>query len=292
LSASAAYAAPENVEAAVALLAEAGPEGRVLAGGTDLIVQMQMGRRSPRLIVDVKRIPALTICELGKDGLRLGAALSNAALREQPAVRELFPGLVEAAELIGSEQIQGRASVGGNLCNGSPAADTVPALIAANATCIIAGLAGTREVPVAAFCTGPGETVLAQGELLVELRVPRPPARTADAYLRFIPRTEMDIAVAGAAVQLELGEDGRCRSARVAIGAVAPTALLVEGAAEALVGSDLGEGAVEAAVAAARAVCRPIDDVRAPAAYRTQVVGVLLKRVIRIAASRAAGEPS
>ncbi|MCP5056737.1 MAG: xanthine dehydrogenase family protein subunit M [bacterium] len=292
MSASAAYAAPENVEAAVALLADAGPEGRVLAGGTDLIVQMRMGRCSPRLIVDVKRIPALMICELGTEHLRLGAALSTAELRERPEVRALFPGLVEAAELIGSEQVQGRASLGGNLCNGSPAADSVPVLIAADATCLIAGPAGTREVPVERFCTGPGETVLAPGELLVELRVPRPPARTADAYLRFIPRTEMDIAVAGAAAQLELGEDGRCRNARVAIGAVAPTALRVEEAAEALVGSDLGEAALEAAVAAVRAVCRPIDDVRAPAAYRTHVVGVLLKRAIGIAARRAAGEPS
>ncbi|MCP3985689.1 MAG: xanthine dehydrogenase family protein subunit M [bacterium] len=291
VSVNAAYAAPEDVEAAVALLAEAGSQGRVLAGGTDLIVQMRTGQCSPQLLVDVKRIPALGVCELGTEVLRLGAALSSAVLREQPEVRRVFPGLVEAAELIGSEQVQGRASLGGNLCNGSPAADTVPALIVADATCIVAGPTGMREVPVAAFCTGPGETVLGTGELLVELRVPRPPARTSDAYLRFTPRSEMDIAVAGAAARLELGDDGRCRGARVAIGAVAPTALLVPEAAEALVGSDLGEDALEAAAAAVRAASRPIDDVRAPAAFRTHLVGVLSKRVVRIAASRAAGEP-
>ena len=291
MSASAAYAAPESVEAAVALLAEAGPEGRVLAGGTDLIVQMRSGRRTPRLLVDVKRIPELMLCELGPEGLRIGAALSAAALREQPEVRRVYPGLVEAAALIGSEQVQGRASLGGNLCNGSPAADSVPALIVASAVCVVVGPAGRREVSVEAFCTGPGETVLGRGELLVELRVPRPPVRTADAYLRLTPRTEMDIAVAGAGVQLGLADDGRCSSARVAIGAVAPTALRVPEAAEALVGSDLGDDALEAAAAAVRAASRPIDDVRAPAAYRTHVVGVLVKRVARIAARRAAGEP-
>lgn len=292
MSASAAYAAPENLEAAIALLAEAGPDGRVLAGGTDLIVQMRTGRQTPGLLVDVKRIPELTICELGPESLRIGAALSTAVLREQPEVRGVFPGLVEAAELIGSEQIQGRASIGGNLCNGSPAADTVPALIAAAAVCVVVGPAGRRELPVEAFCTGPGETVLERGELLVELRIPRPPARTADAYLRFIPRTEMDIAVAGAGIQLGLDQAGRCCSARVAIGAVAPTALRVPEAEEALVGSDLDEVALDAAAAAARAASRPIDDVRAPASYRTHVVGVLVKRVAHIAARRAAGEAS
>ncbi len=292
LSTSAAYAAPESVDAAVALLAEAGPDGRVLAGGTDLIVQMQTGRRRPRLVVDVKRIPDLTACELGPEGLRLGAALPSAELRERPEIRAIWPGLVGAAELIGSEQIQGRASLGGNLCNGSPAADTVPALIAAGAVGRIAAPGGTREVPVEAFCTGPGETVLGPGELLVELRVPRPPDRTADAYLRLIPRTEMDIAVAGAGVQIGLDGEGRCAAARVALGAVAPTALLVPAAAEALVGSRLDDAALEAAAAAARAACRPIDDVRGPADYRTHVAGVLLTRAARIAASRAAGEPS
>ncbi len=287
MSEEAAYAAPDSMEAAVALLAQAGADARPLAGGTDLIVQMKTGRRRPGLVLDLKRIPELGRIEIRDDEIRIGPALCCAALGEHAELRALLPGLVEAAELIGSDQIQGRASIGGNLCNASPAADTVPALIACGARAVIAGSDGTREVPVAAFNRGPGENGLGPGELLADLRVPRPSAGTADAYLRFIPRTEMDIAVAGAAVQLRL-EEGRCTAARVAVGAVAPTALEVPDAAAALVGSAPDDAAFDAAAAAARAVARPIDDQRGTAAYRTHVVGVLVKRAARLAAERAA----
>ena len=274
------------MEAAVRLLQDAGSEGRVLAGGTDLIVQMETGRARPQLVVDLKRIPELLRIELAADGLHLGAALSNAALREHPEVVAIFPGLVEAAGLIGSEQIQGRASVGGNLCNASPAADTIPALIATGAEARVVGPAGERRIPVRDFCQGPGENALGPAEILVELFVPRPAAGTADAYLRLIPRTEMDIAVAGAAVQLTM-EGDTCADARVAIGAVAPTPLEVADAAAGLIGSRLEDAALDRAADAARSVARPIDDVRGPADYRVQVVGVLVKRAAKIAAERA-----
>jgi len=282
------FAAPISVAQAVGLLREAGPEARVLAGGTDLLAQMKSGRVAPRLVVDVKRIPELEELRLDAEGLTVGAAVCGMALREAPELRSLWPGLLEAAELIGSEQIQGRASLGGNLCNASPAADTVPALLAVRAQCIVASADGERRVPVAEFCTGPGETQLAAGELLVALFVPRPAPRSADAYLRLIPRSEMDIAVVGAAVQLTLSPEGRCSEARVALGAVAPTALLVPEAADALVGTALDEAALEAAASAARAAARPLDDMRGSVAYRTHVAGVLTKRAARIAAERAA----
>jgi len=285
------YAAPTSLEQAVGLLREAGPEARILAGGTDLLAQMKSGpngRVAPRLVVDVKRIPELLELRLEEDGLTVGAAVCGMALREAAGLRALWPGLLEAAELIGSEQIQGRASLGGNLCNASPAADTVPALLVDRAVCSVAGPSGERRIPVEEFCTGPGQTQLAPGELLVALFVPRPAPRSADAYLRLIPRSEMDIAVVGVAVQLTLAADGRCMDARIALGAVAPKALLVPEAARALVGTQLEDAALEAAAAAARAAARPQDDMRGTIAYRTHVVGVLTRRATRIAAQRAA----
>jgi carbon-monoxide dehydrogenase medium subunit len=282
------YAAPRSVEEAVRLLAGSnGKRARVLAGGTDLLVQMRTGQQRPSLLVDVKRIPETTTIRMDPDGLRLGAAVSAAEIREHPEIREAWPGLVEAAALIGSEQIQGRATLGGNLCNGSPAADTVPALIAVGATCLIAGPNGTRTTPVEDFVTGPGETVLAPGELLVQLQVPARAAGSADAYLRLTPRTEMDIAVAGAGVMVTLDAAGRCTAARVALGAVAPTAILVPAAAEALVGSEVDETALARVAEAASAATRPIDDRRGTAAYRRHVAGVLARRAAGIAAQRA-----
>jgi carbon-monoxide dehydrogenase medium subunit len=179
------YEAPRTVDEAVALLAKGDGDARVLAGGTDLIVQMRTGVRHPRLIVDVKRIPETLRIEFDGAVLRLGAAVPCAAIREHRELRRVFPGFLEALELIGSEQIQGRASVGGNVCNASPAADTVPALIALGAECVIAGPRRTRSVPVEAFATGPGETVLETGELLVELRIPAPgPASASPSTAR------------------------------------------------------------------------------------------------------------
>jgi carbon-monoxide dehydrogenase medium subunit len=280
------YEAPESVAQAVRLMA-ADPRARILAGGTDLLVQFRAGLERPTAFIDVKHIPTLVGIAVDAMGLRLGAATAAADICGHAELRRLWPGLAEAVHLIGSTQIQGRATVGGNLCNGSPAADTTCALIVNRASCVIAGPEGERTVAVEAFCTGPGRTVLGRGELLVEIRVPRPPERTADAYLRLIPRSEMDIAVAGAAVSVAVDEKGRCSSARVAIGAVAPTALVVPAAAEALVGSGFDEAALARAAAAASAAAHPIDDRRGTVAYRRAVVGVLTKRAAAAAAARA-----
>jgi carbon-monoxide dehydrogenase medium subunit len=281
------YEAPSSLARAIELLGE--PGARVLAGGTDLLVQMRMGRGAPRVFVDVKRIPETMRLELGASELWLGAAVPAAVIVEQREIGKLWPGVVEAIDLIGSTQIQGRASVGGNLCNASPAADTVPALCAAAARCVLAGPGGQREVPVESFTTAPGRTVLGAGELLVGLRLPRPAPRAADAYLRFIPRTEMDIAVVGAGVALALDAAGVCTSARVALGAVAPTVLLVPEAAAALVGSRGDDAALSRAAAAASAAARPIDDKRGTVEYRKRVSGVLVKRAALLAFQRARG---
>jgi carbon-monoxide dehydrogenase medium subunit len=260
---------------------------RVLAGGTDLLVQFRAGVRQPSAFVDVKRIPELMSITIDGEGLRLGAAVPAALVFEHAELRRLWPGLAEAVALIGSTQIQGRGSVGGNLCNASPAADTTCALIANRAQCVIAGPNGERTVPVDTFCVGPGRTVLEPGELLVAVHLPRPAARTADAYLRLIPRSEMDIAVAGAGVSVTLDAAGACTAARVAIGAVAPTALRVPEAEQALVGSPLDEASLQRAAAAAAAAARPIDDKRGTAVYRRTVAGVLTRRAAAIAAQRA-----
>jgi len=280
------YQAPASVEEAVAILG--GDDGaRVLAGGTDLLVQVRGGSRRPSAWVDVKRIPDLMSLEVGASEVRIGAAVPCAEIFEHTELKRRLPGVAEAADLIGSTQIQGRATLGGNLCNASPAADTTPALIASSAICVIAGPEGEREIPVEELATSPGETILQRGELLVAIRIPNPSPRSADAYLRLIPRSEMDIAVVGAGVALSLAEDGSCSAARVVVGAVAPTALLVPEAAAALVGSRVDESALAAVAQAASAVARPIDDKRGTIAYRTKVVGVLAKRAAAIAAQRA-----
>jgi aerobic carbon-monoxide dehydrogenase medium subunit len=279
------YEAPSSLARAIELLGEQG--ARVLAGGTDLLVQMRTGRAAPRVFVDVKRIPETTRLELGPDELWLGAAVPAAAIVEQREIARLWPGLVEAVDLIGSTQIQGRASVGGNLCNASPAADTTPALCAVSARCVIAGPRGERVIPVEQFTTGPGTNALGPSELLVGLRIARPPARASDAYLRFIPRTEMDIAVVGAGVSVALDAGGRCASARVALGAVAPTVLVVAEAAAALVGSRGETEALTRAGEAASHAARPISDKRGTADYRRRIAGVLVRRAAAAAFERA-----
>lgn len=279
------YEAPRSVADAVRLI-QTDPGARVLAGGTDLLVQFRAGIRQPTAFVDIKRIPELVGITVDAKRLHLGAATAAAVICEHNEVRALWPGLIDAVHLIGSTQIQGRGTVGGNLCNGSPAADSTCALIVNQAECVIAGPKGERVVDVERFCTGPGKTVLDPGEFLVALRLPRPAPRTADAYLRLIPRTEMDIAVAGAAVSLTLDAGGTCTAARVAIGAVAPTALLVPDAAKALVGSRLDDDALSKAAAAASAAARPIDDKRGTVAYRRAVAGVLVKRAAKVARER------
>jgi carbon-monoxide dehydrogenase medium subunit len=269
------YLSARTLDEAISAFVAGGSAARILAGGTDLLVQMRSGAVRPGLIVDIKKIAEMTAIEEAADGgFRVGAAVPGAVLAEHPRFGKVWPGVLEAVNLIGSTQVQGRASAGGNLCNGSPAGDSVPAMIAAGA--------------IVTVPAGPGRTNLRAGEILVSFALPPRPPGSGDAYLRMIPRTEMDIAVVGVGVSLTL-KGGVCTAARVGLGAVAPTVLLVEAAAKALIGSKLDNAALNAAASACSAACRPIDDKRGTIAYRTKVAGVLLKRTTAIAAKRAAG---
>jgi len=281
------YEAPTTVEQAVKLLATKGEKARPLCGGTDILIQMRAGIRKPEQLVDVKAIPELRQISFDpKSGLRLGAAVSCIEIYENPAMRKHYPGLTEAAHLIGSIQIQSRASVGGNLCNGSPAADTTPALVVLGAIAHVVSANESRDIPVEQFCTGPQRTVLQPGELLVELRIPAPKPHSSDAYLRFIPRNEMDIAVVGVGVALTLDGE-RCTAARIGLGAVGPTPLLATKAAESLIGKKLDGTAIENAGKLAGEAATPIDDMRGTAEFRTSITAVLTRRAIAIAAERA-----
>ncbi|WP_240782475.1 xanthine dehydrogenase family protein subunit M [Roseococcus sp. SYP-B2431] len=281
------YIAPTTLDEAVGAYAAAAGAARILAGGTDLLVQMRSGAAQPGTIIDIKKIAETTsIQETPEGGFVIGAAVSGAVLAEHPRLGQAWPGVLEAINLIGSTQVQGRASAGGNLCNGSPAGDSVPAMVAAGAVVNLQGPNGRRTMPVEAFPAGPGRTNLAPGEILVSFTLPPRPKGSGDAYLRMIPRTEMDIAVVGVGVSLTL-ENGTVTAARVGLGAVAPTVLLVEDAAKALIGSKLEDAALEAAAAACSAACKPINDKRGTIAYRIKVAGVLLKRAVAIAAERA-----
>lgn len=275
-------------EAAEALAAEPGVT-RVLAGGTDVLVQMKAGLVEPDLIVDIKKISGIGAITAEAGGFRIGAAVPNAVLGEHAGVRALWPGVVEGANLIGSTQVQGRCTMVGNLCNASPAGDAVPSLVAANAVVRIEGTAGTRDCPVAEIPAGPGRTTLKKGEVITSVFLPARPSRASDAYLRFIQRTEMDIAVASAAVSLELDADGAVTAARVVLGAVAPTVVVAEEAGKALIGTKLDDGALVRMVAACEAVCKPIDDKRGTVAFRTRTAGTLAKRAALIAYARAGG---
>ncbi|MSP67505.1 MAG: xanthine dehydrogenase family protein subunit M [Alphaproteobacteria bacterium] len=281
------YEAPETVDKAVALLASMGRKARVLAGGTDLLVQLRAGVVEPEMMIDIKKIAELRSIAREAGGFRIGAAVAGAEIREHADLRKAWPGICEAANLIGSTQIQGRASMGGNLCNASPAADSVPALIAAGAKVTVVGPAGRREVPVESIATGPGKTSLADGEFVVSFLLPPRPAHASDAYLRFIPRTEMDIAVVGAGVNVTLDAKGVVSAARVSLGAVAPTALVVEDAAKALIGTKGEAAALDALAKAASAACRPIDDKRGTKEFRIQVAGVIARRTAAKALERA-----
>src|SRR5579875_3818191 len=281
------YAAPTTVKEAVALLAGASGTAKVLSGGTDLLVQLRSGRVRPDLIVDTKRIPGLIGISEESGAFVIGAATPGAVVEAHEGLKRAFPGVVEAMDLIGSQQIQGRATLAGNLCNASPAADSVPAMIAARATCVIAGPNGRRTAPVEAIVTGPGRTSLEKGEFIVEFHVPKPKPHQSDAYLRFIPRTEMDIAVVGCAVNVTLDNSGVCTDARVVLGAVAPTQVIVEEAARALIGHRLDEATNAALDAAAQRACKPITDKRGTIEYRTKVAGVLARRAAKIAFERA-----
>ena len=283
------YAAPKTVNEAVSLLAGASGPAKLMSGGTDLLVQLRSGRVQPELIVDLKHIPGLIGIREEAGGFVIGASTPGATLEAHAGLKAAWPGVVEAMDLIGSEQIQGRASLAGNLCNASPAADSVPAMIAAGAVAVVVGAKGRREVPVEAIPTAPGRTSLAKDEFILEIRLPPRPAHSGDAYLRFIPRTEMDIAVVGCGVNVTLDAAGVCTAARVVLGAVAPTAVVVPAAAAALVGHKLDAATLAALDAAAQAACKPITDKRGTIEYRTKVAGVMARRTAAIAFERAQG---
>ncbi|WP_419921400.1 FAD binding domain-containing protein [Candidatus Poriferisodalis sp.] len=279
------YAAPTTTDEVRALLGS-DPDAIVFAGATDVVPQMRGGRPEPSLAIDLKKIDRLMAVSLDGDTWRIGAAAPSSLLTSNAAFTADFPGLSEAAGLIGSDQIQNRSSLGGNLCNASPAADSVPALVVNDAVAVIAGADGDRRVPVADVVTGPGQTSLAHDEIVVCFEIARPGARTSDAYLRLIPRTEMDIAVVGAGVRVTLDDDGAVSAASVALGAVAPTVVRVLDAEAALVGSRLDDDALAAAATAASDACNPIDDKRGTITYRRQVAGVLTRRAAVAAAER------
>jgi carbon-monoxide dehydrogenase medium subunit len=283
------YVRVKEVREAVAVLFENGDEARILAGGTDLLVQLRDQQRTAKLLVDIKSIPQVN--QLDYDpaaGLILGSAVSCLQISRDPVVSQTYPGLVDAVSLIGGVQIQGRASVGGNLCNASPAADSIPALIVHHALCVVAGPHNGREIPVEDFCTGPGRHVLGPGELLVSLRIPAPPPRFGAHYLRFTPRNEMDIAVVGAGASVILDEDLQTfQSARIALAAVAPTPLLVEAAGDYLAGRRISTESIQGAAEIARQIAHPIRDMRGTVDQRRHLSGVLVERALKGALRRA-----
>ncbi|MER8446306.1 xanthine dehydrogenase family protein subunit M [Mesorhizobium sp. M1066] len=284
------YIRPLSIEDAVGQLAGSAGTAAILAGGSDLLVRMKGGFAEPELIVDIKAIDGLSEIRETAEGFSIGAAVPCAVLGENTALKKAWPGVVEAAKLIGSKQVQGRCTIVGNLCNASPAADSVPALVAAGARAVVVGPAGRRTIPVQSVPTAPGKTSLAKGEIIEAILLDKREPRSGDAYLRFIPRTEMDIAVVSAGVNLTLDEHGVVKSARVALGAVAATVLLVEEAAEVLIGSRLDEATMERLAKVCAGACRPIDDKRGTIEFRRKVAGVLAQRAATSAYARAGGK--
>ena len=281
------YEVPGTVGDVTRLLSEKEGVIRILAGGTDVLAQLNSGFIEPELVIDIKRLPGFQDIIAENGGYRIGAAVPCAEMSEHLGLKALWPGVVEAAAMIGSTQIQGRATIVGNLCNSSPAADSVPALVAADAVATIIGLNGRRELPVARIPSGPGKTVLDRSEIIESIFLPARPARSADAYQRFTPRTEMDIAVVGVGVSLTLDEGGACTAARMALGAVAETVILVPEAAAILIGSTLDTARMDELARAASSACRPINDKRGTISFRTKIAGVLARRVAKLAFERA-----
>jgi aerobic carbon-monoxide dehydrogenase medium subunit len=284
------FEAPATTKEAVTMLAKEKGVAYILAGGTDLLVKMKAGIIEPDLVVDIKRIKAMREIKKTATGFSIGAAVPCAALTENTALVKAYPGVVEAANLIGSKQVQGRCTMSGNLCNASPAADSVPALVAADAKVVITGPKGSRKLKVEDVPAGVGRTVLKKGEIITAIELPKKAAKSGDAYLRFIPRTEMDIAVVSVGINLSLDAKGVITKARVALGAVATTVLLVKEAAKAIIGTKLDDAAKAKLAAACSAACKPIDDKRGTIEFRTEVAGVLARRAAETAYARAGGK--
>ena len=282
------YAAPQNLQEAINLLSRTDGDARPLAGGTDLITQMKETRKSPKLVVDVKRIPELNVLSWdAQQGLRIGAAVSCTRIATFAPVRERYPALAEACALVGSVQIQNRAALGGNFCNAAPSADAVPPVLSYGGRVLITGPTGRRELPAEDFFVGPGQTILGKGEILIEITIPTPPPHSGAAYLRFIPREEMDIAVAGVGSFVQLSTDRmRCEQARITLAAVAPTPVRAREAEEFLAGKTLDAAALTQAGELAARAAKPISDVRGSAAYRIELVKVLTQRTLQKALER------
>ncbi|MGX5723347.1 FAD binding domain-containing protein [Shinella zoogloeoides] len=281
------YVRPDSLEDAIDLLAEASGKAAILAGGSDLLVRMKGGFIEPDLIIDIKGVDSLRRVSENDEGFVIGSAVPCAVLGENAALRRAWPGVVEGATLIGSKQVQGRCTIVGNLCNASPAADSVPALVAAGARALIRGPTGPRTIAVEMIPVGPGRTSLAPGEIIEAILLDKRRPHSGDAYQRFTPRTEMDIAVVSAAVNLTLDDQGVVEAARVALGAAAPTVLLVKEAADILIGSRVDISTLDRLAEACSSACRPIDDKRGTVEFRKKVAGVLAKRVALTAYQRA-----
>ena len=285
------YHKPQTFEDAIKIAASARGVTRFLAGGTDVLVQLRAGSVTPDDLIDLKLIPGVRdIVRSADGGWTIGIAVSGAELGRHAALVAEWPGVVEGMNLVGSTQVQGRATLAGNLCNGSPAADSVPGLVAAGATVTVIGPNGTRILAVEDIPASPGRTHLQPGEIVSAIHLPPRGAQGGDAYLRFIPRTEMDIAVASAGVSLTIDASGTITAARVALGAVSPTVMLVDACAAALIGTKLEAAAQAALEQAASAACKPIDDKRGTIEFRTKVAGVLARRAALIAYERAGGQ--
>ena len=281
------YEAPESPDSAISFLAEAGSSARVFAGGTDVMVQIHAELIDPGVIVDIKKVPGIMDISESDGAYTFGAATPGMVLMAHEGFSSTWPGIIDGVALIGSIQVKGRASIGGNVCNGSPAADSTPTMIAANAICNIVGPNGERTAPVEDIVTGPGKTSLLDGEFILSFSLPKRPAHSGDAYLRLTPRTEMDIAVVGAGVNITLDDDGTCTAARISLGAVAPTPLLVAEAADALIGTKVDDAALTKMGEACSAACNPISDKRGTKEYRIKTAAVIARRAVEIALERA-----
>ncbi len=285
------FVTPSTIQEAVTALASAGDQARILAGGTDMLVQMRAGRRTAPLVVDIKGIPELNVMAYdASKGLTLGAAVPCYRIYQDATVAAAYPGLIDSAFLIGGIQIQGRASIGGNICNAAPSGDAIPAVIALGGVCNVAGPNGTREILCEDFCTAPGRNALENGEILVSISIPAPQEKSGASYLRFIPRNEMDIAVVGVGSAVQLDASGQnFVSARIALASVAPTPVFAKEAGDSLAGKAVSEEAVQQASELAQAAAKPISDMRGTIRQRTHLVGVFTRRTLNNAIERARG---
>lgn len=284
-----AYAAPSTVKEAVEILTKHGEKARPMAGGTDLLVQIRGGKFDLDMVVDIKKIPELTKVTNNNEELVIGSAVPCYQLYDDDEISKNYPGLIDAATLIGGIQIQSRSGFGGNLCNATPSADGIGPLIVYSAVANIQGESGTRSIPVEEFCTGPGRNALGKGEMLVSLSVPNKGKNFGAAYERFIPRNEMDIAVAAVASSILVGEDGKITEARIALASVGPTPIFAKKASDFLIGKEANEASFKEAAAIARSECSPIEDMRGTIEQRQHLVEVITLRTLNKSLERIEG---